>query len=136
MALITWDDKKYSVSIPSIDIQHKKLVDLINKLHNGMMTGTAKSLIKEIIIELVDYTKTHFKYEEELLIKCGYDEFGQHKRIHESFIDRIVDFQGQYLKGEILLSIDIINFLRDWLMNHIAGSDKKYSETMISKGIK
>ena len=79
MALITWDDKKYSVSVPSIDIQHKKLVDLINKLHNGMMTGTAKSLIKEIITELVDYTKTHFKYEEELLIKCGYDEFEQHK---------------------------------------------------------
>lgn len=136
MALITWDDSKYSVRINSIDEQHKKLVALINKLHDGMMTGTAKSILKEIIAELIEYTKTHFRYEEELMKNNGYEDLVKHKASHELFVDRIIDFQEEYLKGEILLSIDIINFLRDWLINHIAGSDQKYSQILINKGVK
>lgn len=135
MGLITWDDNKYSVGIASIDAQHKQLVELINKLHEAMMKGSSKAIIKDVIAELMNYTKTHFTYEEELMQKFSYGDYETHKKTHASFVERVFDFQEKYLKGEILLSIDIINFLRDWLIKHISGTDKKYTDFFISKGV-
>lgn len=130
MALIVWNDERFSVKVPSIDKQHKGIVILINKLHDAMLSGTAKSILKDIISELISYTKSHFIYEEEQMLKAGYPHLEKHKVEHESFIDKTTDFQEQYLRGDVLLSIDIINFLRDWLINHIAGADMNYSSLM------
>ncbi len=135
MALIIWDDIKYGVGLNSIDEQHKKLVDLINKLHDGMLKGASKLILKEIIDEMIKYTKYHFGYEEENMKKFGFPDFDEHKKVHDAFTDKVITFQEKYLVGEILLSIEIINFLRDWLLTHIAGTDRKYIELFKRNGI-
>ena len=126
MELIKWT-KKYSVGITEIDNQHKGLVILINELFSLMSEGKAKAKMPEIFDHLTDYTKKHFFVEESMLIKYGYKEYDQHKEEHQKFIAQLVKLKLDLEKEEITISLKTLNFLKDWLLNHILISDKKYS---------
>ena len=126
MELIKWT-QKYSVGITEIDNQHKGLVILINELFSLMSEGKAKAKMPEIFDHLTDYTKKHFFVEESMLIKYGYKEYDQHKEEHQKFIAQLVKLKLDLEKEEITISLKTLNFLKDWLLNHILISDKKYS---------
>lgn len=134
MALLNWSDN-YSVKVREIDLQHKKLVDLINSLHEGMKNGKGKEILGGILNELVDYTVYHFGFEEKLFEKHGYPEAIVHKRQHSDLVGQVKNFVDSYNGGAGVITIEIMNFLKDWLTHHIAGSDKKYSDFLNGKGI-
>ncbi len=134
MALINWNDS-YSVNIKSIDEQHRKLVVIINELHDAMKTGKGKQALSKIFDELVDYTHTHFTFEEKLMEKHAYNELSLHKQTHQNLIKQLNNFIESYNKGNTALSINVMNFLQDWLIGHIQGSDKKYTSHLNSKGV-
>ena len=127
---IPWKNK-YSVSVTSIDDQHKQLVNLINELNNAMLYEKGRDKISQIIKGLVDYTVFHFDYEEGLLKKNGYNDFDNHKKIHTKFIDAIKDFQNDFEYNEKELSKEVMDFLKRWLIEHIMGTDQKYSELLV-----
>jgi len=132
--LYEWRDS-YSVNINKIDQQHKKLFSLINDLHEAMKRGKAKDVIAATLAGLVDYTKTHFLEEESLLAKANYAQLPQHKAIHDGFVSKIAEFQGKHKSGNIALSIETLQFLGDWIKNHILQTDKQYSAFLAAKGI-
>ncbi|MBA4407716.1 hemerythrin [bacterium] len=134
MALLNWSDN-YSVRVREIDTQHKKLIDLINTLHDGMKSGKGKEVLGGILNELVAYTVYHFGFEEKLFDKYGYPETIIHKRQHADLIAQVKKFVDSYNSGDGVLTIELMNFLRDWLTQHIAGSDKKYSDFFNGKGV-
>ena len=135
MDFVTWSDK-FSVEIPSIDEQHKKLVAVINELYNAMKTGKTKEQMGKIVKDLVDYTKYHFSYEEKLMEKAGYKDIEEHKKQHVAFVEKITKTYDDYKNGKLIMSIDICNFLQDWLIHHIQGTDQKYSQIMVDSGLK
>ena len=126
MALITWNED-YSVKIEAMDKQHIILVDLINQLFDALKAGKAKDEMGKILQALIDYTVTHFKSEEAWMEKHGYADMVGHKQEHQKFVDKVVQFQADFNSGKATVSYDIMNFLKDWLVNHIQGTDKKYS---------
>lgn len=134
MALCVWDDS-FSVKIPSIDEQHKNLLQIINDLHDAMLIGKSGTVIKEILHEIFEYTQYHFSYEEELLKKIQYPNFEAHRQLHKAFVNDVTDFYNKYVHGDILLSVEVLEFLMNWLTNHIKGSDTEYSELMLQNGI-
>ena len=134
MALLNWSES-YSVGIREIDSQHKKLIDLINSLHEGMKTGKGKELLGGILNELAAYTVYHFGFEEKLFAEFGYPETIIHKRQHSDLVAQVKKFIKSYNNGGGVITIEIMNFLRDWLSQHIVGADKKYSVFLNSKGI-
>lgn len=135
MALITWSDK-YSVKLNTIDIQHKKLVELINKLHDSMTKGTSKEVLGGVIKELINYTVEHFGNEEKLFQKFKYPGYLAHKFEHEKFVKRVGDFNNEFQSGRASVSLEIINFLKDWLINHIQKTDLAYSAFLSKNGVK
>lgn len=135
MAFITWDSR-FSVGIPVIDQQHMKLVDYINELHDAMKIGKAKDVLSEIIRNLVNYTNTHFTTEEKYMNTNGYPGFQDHKKEHAEFVNKVTEFQKNFNNGSSSVSIDIMNFLRNWILNHILVEDKKYVPFFQEKGIK
>ena len=135
-ALIQWDNAKYSVKINSIDEQHKKLVALINQLFEAMSKGEAHEQLSAIIQELIQYTETHFGTEEAYFKKFGYDNSVEHENEHKKFVEQIKKFQSDFEAGSVTLSKDIIFFLKDWLINHICGTDQHYTDFLLSKGVK
>lgn len=123
-----------SVGVKASDDDHKKLVDLINLLHDGMREGHGKEVVGKVLNDLVSYTKVHFAREEEYFAKTGYPA-AEHKREHQSLVKQAVDLQARYYAGDQALSVDTLTFLRDWLTNHIQVSDKAYSVYLNAHGV-
>ncbi|OHD55533.1 MAG: hemerythrin [Spirochaetes bacterium GWF1_51_8] len=134
MLFMAWSDS-LSVGIRQIDEQHKHLIDLINNLYDAMSHGQGKAVLERTLDELANYTVEHFSVEEVLMRKHSYSGYPTHKAEHESFVQKVVDFKQGFADGKALLSIDIMNFLRDWTVNHIAETDKKFGPFFNSKGI-
>ena len=126
---IPWKSE-YNIKVKSIDDQHKVLVDLMNDLNNAMLHEKGKNEIGRIIKGLVDYTEFHFDYEESLLKKYGYPDFDNHKKLHVKFVDQIKNVQKEFQSGEKEMSKEVMDFLKNWLIQHIMGTDTKYSELL------
>jgi len=127
MALFEWKDS-FSVGIGSIDEDHKGLINIINELFDAVSHGVAKEHISSDLAKLVDYTKTHFKREEIFFEKTNYPLLEEHKLQHDVFIKKINNLQKDFEKGNQTISVELLKFLTDWLVNHILSSDRKYKE--------
>lgn len=123
--LINWGDV-YCIGNEEIDKQHKKLVDIINKLYTAFLRAEANQAVSLILEEMVDYTKYHFAYEEGLLKKISFPTLTEHIALHQKFVKRTQEFIQEHKQNSGVLSYDIMNFLRKWLMEHIADEDRKY----------
>jgi hemerythrin len=134
MALINWTDV-LSTKVPSIDDQHKKLVNLINQLHDAMREGRGKEVLGKTLDELISYTKYHFGYEEDLMRKAEYSALTAHKAEHELLVGKVLDLQEKYKSGNLSITIETLTFLKDWLNHHIMKEDKQYSTALLAKGI-
>ena len=134
MALVTWKEE-YSVNITEVDDQHKGLVELINQLHDAMLAGKAKEVMGKILAELVNYTLNHFATEEKYFDQHEYPEADLHKKQHADLVEQVAAVQAKHEAGERVLTIEVMNFLRDWLYEHILGSDKKFGPYLNSKGV-
>jgi hemerythrin len=136
MSLVVWSDK-LSVGVNSIDEQHKKLVTLLNQLHDGMIAGKGKDVVGSVLKGLADYAATHFRYEEELFARTGYPDAAEHKQHHTQLVQKIAEIQQKYEQsGPAVLTIQVMNFLKDWLTNHILGVDMMYGPHLAARGIK
>jgi hemerythrin-like metal-binding protein len=126
MNLIEWN-KDYSVGIEKFDNEHKKLIEIINKLNDAMKAGKSKEVLNDIISSLIRYTQTHFKNEEDFFKSSNYPEAQSHSNSHKSFVLKVADFEKRFKSNQIGLGVDVMNFLKDWVVNHIQKEDKKYS---------
>ncbi len=135
MALVEWNDS-LSVGIHVIDEEHKKLVSMLNELYDGMRAGKGKETLGGILDRLVAYTAAHFKHEEAFFEQTNYPEGETHKKQHEDLTAQVLDIQKRFKTGAAgVLSLEVMNFLRKWLVEHIQGSDQKYTQHLVSNGI-
>jgi len=135
LPLIDWSDA-LSVGIKSIDDQHKKLIVLLNALHDCDNTGKGNEQIKEILGELLAYTVSHFTYEENLFDKHGYPNTASHKEAHVALTSQVSKFNDEFRAGNAKLSGDLFKFLRTWLTGHIRGTDRLYTPFLVERGVK
>ena len=135
MALITWSDT-YSVQVRQFDDQHKKLIEMVNDLHDAMKIGKGKEALGKILKSLIQYTAMHFSSEERLMKQHNYPDYEQHKKEHNQLVMKVQDVQKKYLEGSTILSQEVMNFLKEWLRNHIQGEDKKYGIFFNGIGVK
>jgi hemerythrin-like metal-binding protein len=119
--------EQYSVHIPQIDTQHRQLVDLINGLHASMLDGSGNQALGGILDELVGYAERHFSYEEALLRQRGYSGLAGHRAEHQDLTRQIRSLQEQFRSGKLLLSMQVMKFLKEWLANHILTRDMLYA---------
>ena len=134
MALLTWSDG-YSVKVSRFDGQHKKLVAMINELHDAMLKGQGKAVMDKILEGLVEYTRDHFSAEERLMNQHGYPDCAPHKSEHDSLVSPVLDFQARFRSGGVTITLEIMNFLKNWLTGHILGTDLKHAQFFNDKGV-
>ncbi|MGO9013833.1 MAG: bacteriohemerythrin [Dissulfurispiraceae bacterium] len=134
MALMVWSDN-FSVNVSQIDEQHKKLVGILNDLHDAMKQGKGSDVTGNVLSGLVQYVASHFATEEKLMKESAYPEYTKHKFEHDALTKQALDLQKQFQEGKTVLTIELMQFLKDWLSKHILGTDKKYGPYFNSKGI-
>ena len=132
---IRWEES-YSVGVEQMDSDHKKLIQLINNVQTAILYQTDSSFVQEALDELVDYTKTHFQREEELMAANGYPDLEVHKRQHAEMIAKMSEIYGRYLTAPDETLKELLDYLKKWLVNHICGTDQQYGPYLNRKGIK
>jgi hemerythrin len=125
---------KYSVGIPEIDAQHKKLIGLINELFKAMRVGGGDQIMAKLFESLLQYTQQHFAFEENLMRKGRYSGLEAHLEEHRKLISQVQELRTKFLSGKITISIQVMTFLKEWLQAHILGSDAKYAHVLRSAG--
>ncbi len=127
MAFIDWNES-YSVQIVSMDDQHKKLVAIINELHEHQKQGKSKEVMDKTLKSLVAYTRTHFLAEEKVMEQANYPKLADHKQNHQKLISNVSDYLKKYQAGESITAIGLLKFLHDWLLKHIVQEDMYYGK--------
>ncbi|MEI6667785.1 MAG: bacteriohemerythrin [Acidobacteriota bacterium] len=134
MALIQWKPE-LSVKIRRIDEEHQRLIQLTNDLDEAMGQGKSKAVMGTIVAELARYTRTHFSYEQDLFAQHSYPDAPAHLAEHEIFVGEISRFAADFEAGRLGLSIQVMNFLSEWLTTHIKGTDRKYTDFFNQRGV-
>jgi len=125
MEHIVWT-QDLSVGIPVIDNQHQRIVEYINQLIDARQ-HSSREQVGEVLNQTVDYTLSHFAFEENLMEEAGYPFINAHKKVHQLFVKRVADYQQRFAMGEDIAE-ELLNTLRTWLINHIKNDDRDYSE--------
>ena len=129
MAKLEWTEQ-LNIGIEVIDQQHRRIVDYINQLDEARCNALPREEIAMVIIQLKDYTRSHFTFEESMQEEAGYPFLNQHKKGHDRFIERIYDYQYQFTRGEDV-SNALSSLLVTWLFNHIKRDDADFAESMM-----
>jgi hemerythrin len=119
-------DQKYSVHVKEIDGQHKELIKLISKLYISINQRKVNEELGGLLDELIKYASIHFSTEEKYFKKFSYEYTVEHIKEHHNFTRKITDLQKKYLNKEIEISFELIDFLEDWLIQHLITADQKY----------
>jgi methyl-accepting chemotaxis protein len=133
-SLMQWGPQ-YSINVRMFDDQHKRLIGMVNDLNDAMNSGKGFDVLKMILGGLIEYTVTHFDDEERILTKNNYPDLAAHKKEHEALKKTAVELQHKFHGNSTALSSEVMVFLKNWLVTHIQGSDKRYAQYLNSKGI-
>jgi hemerythrin len=133
MARFDWKSE-YSVGVKAIDRQHHDLFQSLNVLHEALIAGEAKALAGPLLHKLRERTKTNFTAEEALLAAARYPGLHHHRTMHRKLIDKVEDYCSRFDRGEISLSAHLLNFMRDWLTNHIQKVDHDFGPWLNEHG--
>ena len=123
--LINWE-KKFETGINRIDEQHKRLVAIINKLHENIIIQKDGSLVTDLLMDLKIYTIDHFSTEEKMLKKYNYPAEKEHIEEHQKFINKISENLYDVSSAPLAQGYSLIEFLKEWLLNHILIHDMEY----------
>lgn len=130
MAHIVWTSD-LDTQIEVIDRQHRRIVDYINALDDAVEAGD-RDKVDQVLEQLVDYTLSHFAFEESLMEDAGYRFVNAHRRVHEVFTKRIADYQRRFAAGEDI-GAELQKTLQTWLLNHIRNDDNDYADDVRAK---
>ncbi len=130
--LINWNES-YSVGNAEMDEQHKKLIEIINKLFKSFKDGNAQKILDEILQEMIDYANFHLNSEEKLLFKYDYPEKDAHENLHREFRDKTSEMKELINSNSKDAHYKLIEYLKNWWTNHILVEDMKYSSFLQNK---
>jgi hemerythrin-like metal-binding protein len=132
--VVQWQNS-YSVGIRLVDEQHIYLIRLTNQLFNGCMaSGKEKvtSTFLQTVHDTVEYTGYHFSTEEKIMLRVAYPDYLHHKDEHTDFVREVYSSLEEFKAGRMLAPLQFVYFLRDWVLHHIAVSDKKLGNFLIA----
>jgi hemerythrin len=127
--LVKWSST-FSVGVKLIDEQHKELLKLTNDLFNHCIGNEEeeRAYFQRVISKAVDYVKVHFATEEKIMIATKFGGYWEHKREHDAFVLTVVEQVRAFNEGRTFTLLAFTRFLKEWILTHIAVTDKKYFE--------
>jgi len=133
MALLQWTDE-LQVDISRFDEQHKRLIALVNEVHDAMLTGKGRAVVGDVLDELIEYTEKHFTIEEDTLTKHEFPECVAHRAEHQKLLATARELQEKHKAGSLAVTVEVLEFLKQWVTEHIKKCDKKYSAYLRERG--
>ena len=124
---VVWSEN-FNLGIRAIDAQHRRIVDYINELSVAMNLPAPRrrASLTHVLDNVLNYTESHFSYEEAMLRQAGYPGLEEHHDAHEQFIRRLNGYIGRFAAGDENIVEELRDTLAHWFINHIQGEDVEY----------
>lgn len=133
MVFIPWSDN-LSVGVQEIDQQHQKLISMLNQFYD-MVTQDNRKALESLLNSMAEYTLYHFKTEEAYFDRFQYSDSAEHKKRHQEFAAKVADVTARIRSGKMVISMEVTNYLKEWVTNHILREDKKYQACFNANGL-
>ena len=127
MTLLKWNPA-YSLAIPSVDLEHREMISLINQCYERMGTGADAGAIEQFLGEIHAAISAHFALEEQTMRQAAYPEYEAHKEDHEDLLDEIRDLMDQFLEDPDAGLIVLRESLSNWFGRHFSTFDARLHE--------
>lgn len=127
MPVAVWNDS-LATGNPVVDEQHKQLFAMVNKLNDAILSGQAKEIILKVLDGLARYVVVHFQGEEKLMVEKNYPDYAAHKKIHDDLTAQASTIIEQYRSGQITLTLQLSQFLGNWIKTHIMQEDQRMAK--------
>jgi hemerythrin len=132
---LRWTEK-YSVNIATLDRQHKRFFETVNRLNEALSSGEGRAATLNILFELSQYATNHFATEEALMAEYKFPGFAAHRATHQKFIQSIKQFTEDHRAGKPGAPVSIMLYLQAWLKEHLLGEDKLYVDFLNARGVR
>ena len=127
MPFVEWE-ARYLVGVEQFDVHHKHLVDLLNGAHEIFVSKRVQDgELQRILEDLTEYSNYHFSLEENWMVQVGFPKYKEHILEHKRFIYKLYEFNRQFKDDRAHLTLEIVSFLRRWLLDHILNADAEYA---------
>jgi len=143
--LLTWEQNSFSnmykwtpdlsLGDEIIDKDHQMLFDLLDRYYNGLINNGPHMELVELIKCMLDYAHTHFGHEEALMYQLDYPDIVHHINLHRSFAAKSYEFYEKIIQNRLILTLEVTNYIKDWLVDHIKAEDFKLIVYAKSKGL-
>ena len=124
-----WSSRDHSVGVPAFDREHEHLAGIVSKVHAALKRKPDRARALELLDELIQETRNHFAHEEQALEAAGFEGLEEHAEEHSALLEEIRDMTRQFKAGS-LSALSLPTFLRNWLIPHVQGSDRKYAAVL------
>lgn len=125
MSFIDWHPD-FELNVDEFDQHHKHLVGLLNAVYEGFVEKSDSLNVSQILDELIDYATYHFSAEEYWMKEHRFPGLDAHRKEHQFFSGRVVEMQGDLVKGNSPVLLEVLTFIRNWVTNHILATDAEY----------
>jgi hemerythrin len=127
-------DSSFLVGIEQIDQEHRRLFEIAARVHDALNSpATNVDDTSAAIVDLLDYTTTHFTNEEALMEAARYPELEAHRQLHRRLLAKARDMEIRAMGQESYLPLELSQFLGHWLIDHIQTEDRKFGEFATSQ---
>lgn len=115
---------EYNTGIEVIDDQHRRILEYINIIEH-VKHSHDRNEMRQVLADIIDYTQSHFAFEESLQEEANYKYRIPHKRVHDLFINKIELYRERFEMGN-MVEDELYEVLSKWLINHIQHDDADY----------
>lgn len=129
---VEWKER-YSVGNNELDDQHKGIISIINDLYTAILHQTTQRELNSILDRLLEYTRSHFEREEQLMEKVLFPDLAKHRIAHDILARRTSELREQALHNKNDVAVEAMSFLKDWWIDHIIVMDSQYKPYMEGK---
>jgi len=120
------DSKGRRIAAPSFDHQHRELMEAVDALHEAFRNGEHQTELNRLFQRLVELSHRHFVEEEKAMQATRYPDYAVHRAEHETLYRQLLELQKRIESGEEVFSVEVVYFLRYWVLHHLVDADKKY----------
>lgn len=132
---LLWKEE-YNLGIPSIDIQHRRLIDIINEFScRATEDSVSHADIDVMLVRVEAHAREHFTYEEGFFIRYNYSDAMPHHQEHEAFLAKIEEFREKTKAEKTDLFVEVLDYLEQWFLHHVLVVDRRYVELFLAEGI-
>lgn len=132
--VVRWSDA-FRVGIAEVDNQHLGLFNSMNKLYHGIINEMAPEQVQARLNELVLLAKKHLEDEESLMLRANYSDLNAHKQVHVKLLSDMDNLLRRFANKEAGSDMELLFFLKNWLVDHIFRVDKRYVPELKAAGM-